>query len=252
MTAADHTPSPATDGLRARVTALAEDLYGYDCTIRPRPLGVQNHQSYGDGLKRAGLSLRALLADPAPEAASRDDGRHQYRGGWCSCGFASCDRASHLEHVARVTSTPADLPVATGVTTEDEGCEDGVFGSQDIADALGGRGPLTDPAPVASAGDEGLSEEERELAEVIGGHLPQGRGAGRWPGCFSHPRVEDWTPDHLANVILASDWFAARVAEAEARALREAADTLAPTEASAWWVPARFLRSRADQIGATQ
>ena len=32
------------------------------------------------------------------------------------------------------------------------------------------------------------------------------------------------------------------------RALREAADDLAPTDASAWVTPARFLRDRADRI----
>lgn len=47
--------------------------------------------------------MEALLAahTPPSEPATEGEG-HQYRGGWCSCGFASCDRDSHLEHVAQV------------------------------------------------------------------------------------------------------------------------------------------------------
>lgn len=45
---------------------------------------------------------------------------------------------------------------------------------------------------------------------------------------------------------------AAALAVVRAEALREAADELAPTDASAWWVPARWLNARADRIEADQ
>jgi hypothetical protein len=41
--------------------------------------------------------------DCAPPA---EPGGHQYRGGWCSCGFASCDPDLHAEHVAKATAPP--------------------------------------------------------------------------------------------------------------------------------------------------
>lgn len=97
------------------------------------------------------------------------------------------------------------------------------------------------------------------LVEVIGGHLPQSRGAGRWPGCFSHPRIEDWTPDHLADVVLASDWLAQRDRRVAAEALREAAEAwherqvglhggaegYQRAKSARWW-----LNNRADRIEA--
>lgn len=57
----DHTPSPATDDLRARVEKYADEVEG-------------SGRRYGYAVA---AELRALLADPAPQAAASDSVRDQ-------------------------------------------------------------------------------------------------------------------------------------------------------------------------------
>lgn len=190
-----------SDDLRARLTALADEW--------EHPAEVYALR------KSAAPRLRALLADPAPEATRADVRREvaiQLARGferknasdkpdafmadtWLFAADVALevlaarptreefresvrsilvDRASLDEHIeeffdevlddivaAHIASPTlaADLPVATGVTTEDEGCAAGHLEH--------GACACPTPAPVVSAGDEGVGRLAPEQIETL-------------------------------------------------------------------------------------
>ena len=116
----------------------------------------------------------------------------------CGAGVGSMphEPGCGMVHVARIEDL---LAAAHPAPAEPSECEDGVFGSQDIANALGGRGP--DDATESSDGR--LSEEEAQLLldcwreagpmevspvvilaaveRILAARQPEGRGCGcRW------------------------------------------------------------------------
>lgn len=235
----DHNPSPATDGLREAIEAFTEQVEGS---------GRRYGYAVAHDLRALLAAHPAPLADPPPEAA-REPG---------PCGICEWDGypPNGCPHA------PADLPVATGVTTEDHSaCHPG-WECATCKTAL---------AAVVSAGDEGVSgsslhvteaarvdsessDEGEGLAEVLAAHEERRAVGGGgpefrvWAFCSCDPDHEIYGADmpmtilehrtefdnavrrafraHLTEVLVASDWLAARVAEAGVRAGREARDEL--------------------------
>lgn len=207
-----------SDDLRARLTALEAKWSGCWCETQQAPdhdPRVQDCPQHGDDscqhmAEGITVDLRALLADPAPEAARE-----------ATCLAANCDPCAPSCVTWREQhALPADLPIATGVTTEDEGTSWFEVEyerakqrnaqipphARMIVTGTGLDVPRPAPAPVVSAGDEGvgLREIDREMV-CIGGACDYLSFGKHSPDCADHAVV-------VERII------AARVAEAGARA----------------------------------
>ena len=135
----DHTPSPATDGLREAIEALAASW------------------------------------------------SHEAEAGRVGNGHALLVR-TYDGHARELRAVLAAHPAPPSETATE--CEDGVFGSQDIADALGGRGPRSAP-PVSS--DEARDDEPiATLVEGIEALVEQ---------CEGRPQVTRRLPDALRSLL---------------------------------------------------
>lgn len=201
----DHTPSPATDGLRdllyetlellrvetvpADIDVLADAVEKSDWLKRIKEgeyvTGNAHAFDFVDQVRAEAKAWKAAhpapLADPAPEAASIEQCECEMAFKWGATGIIPPGHFMHREgQHSYLAHLPADLPVATGVTTEDEGdsffC--GACGADSPVQCLCALpGEEIDPAPpsetaTSDAAGVGLTEDERrQIDERIEANL---------------------------------------------------------------------------------